>query len=169
MTLTRFNPERGALKADTFSSLLDRFFNETVNSAQLAGFTPRVDVCETETSYAFEVALPGLNEDDIKVDFQEGRLTISGERKFEKEENRQRFHLLETQYGSFSRTFHLPENVHPGNIEAQFEQGMLKITVPKDQKKIQKHQIKVNGHRGKFSDTQGKTKSIGQTKETVKV
>lgn len=169
MTLSRFNPEIGALKPDSFSSLLDRFFNETVNSSKLAGFTPRVDVWETENGYSFEMALPGLREDDIQIGFQEGRLTISGERKFEKEENRQRFHLLETQYGAFSRTFNLPDNVNPEKIEAQFEEGILKINVPKDEKKIQKHQIKVNGGKGKSLENRGKAKSNGQTKETVEI
>lgn len=169
MTIARFNPELGMSRSDSFSSLLDRFFNETVNSSKLSAFTPRVDVCETEAGYEFEMALPGLTENDINVDFQEGRLTISGERKFEKEENRQRYHLVETQYGSFSRAFNLPDNVNPEKIEAQFENGMLKIHVPKDEKKVQKHQIKVSGGRGKSLEGQGKGKANGQNKETVKV
>jgi HSP20 family protein len=169
MTMLKYNPERGALRSDSFSTLLDRFFDETVNSTKLAGFTPRVDVCETESGYEFEVALPGLNENDVNVDFQEGRLTISGERKFEKEEKQQKYHMLETHYGSFNRTFHLPDNVNPDKIEAQFEDGLLKITVPKDVKKVQKHQIRINGGKSKSLQANGKTKSNGQGKETVEI
>ena len=165
MTIARFNPELGVLRPDRFSTLLDRFFDETVNSAKLSGFTPKVDVWETEAGYELEVALPGMKEDDIHVDFQEGRLSISGERKFEKEENRQKYHVMETQYGSFNRTFHLPDNVNPEKIEAHFENGMLKINVPKDEKKVQKHQIKVNGSTGQSLKSQSKSKSNGQSKE----
>jgi HSP20 family protein len=169
MTIARFNPETGVLRPDSFSTLLDRFFNETVNSSKLAGYTPRVDVWETENGYFFEMALPGLREEDIQIDFQEGRLTISGERKFEKEESGQRYHLLETQYGAFNRTFNLPDNVNPEKIEAYFEQGMLKVNVPKDEKKTQKHQIRVNGGREKSLETGGKTKANGQTKDKAAI
>lgn len=81
------------------------------------------------------MSLPGLREDDIQIGFQEGRLTITGERKLEIEENRQRFHLLETQYGAFNRTFNLPDNLNPENIEAQFEEECLKSIWRKMRKK----------------------------------
>ena len=70
----------------SFSSMLDRFFNESVNTKGLSSFTPHVDACETQNGYEIEVALPGIRKEDISIDFQEGRLTITGERKFEKSE-----------------------------------------------------------------------------------
>src|SRR3712207_1232403 len=105
MTITKYNGYLTDKMPQTFSTMLDRFFNETVNNRrQLADFTPHVDAFETETQYEFNVSLPGLNKDDINIDFQEGKLTISGERKFNQEESQnKKYHLLETQYGSFSR------------------------------------------------------------------
>lgn len=167
MKTLHVNSELDTLKPDTFTSLLDRFFNDTVNSTRLSTFTPRFDVSETANGYEFQVALPGLKEEDINVDFQEGRLTISGERKFVREENQKKYHLVETQYGSFSRSFYLPDNVAPENIEAHFENGMLLIQVPKDEKKVQKHQIKIKSGANKPLQVSGKTKSNGQTKETA--
>jgi len=145
MTITKYNGYLTDKMPQTFSTMLDRFFNETVNNRrQLADFTPHVDAFETETQYEFNVSLPGLNKDDINIDFQEGKLTISGERKFNQEESQnKKYHLLETQYGSFSRTFFLPDNVNPAQIDAQFENGILHVTVPKDEQKVKKHQIQI--------------------------
>ncbi len=89
--------------------------------------------------------MPGLSKEDINIDFQEGKLTIAGERKFKNEEENQnkKYHLLETQYGSFSRTFFLPDNVNPAQIDAHFENGILHVVVPKDEQKVKKHQIQI--------------------------
>ena len=127
----------------TFSSMLDRFFNESVNSRNLSVFTPHVDACETQNGYEIEIALPGVKKEDISIDFQEGRLTITGERKFERKEENKRYQILETQYGSFSRTFQLPDIVKPENIKAEMVDGILMVTIPKDEKKTMKHQIKI--------------------------
>lgn len=168
MKTVKFNPALEAFRPDSFTNLLDRFFNETVHSRRLADFTPSVDVRETEKGYEFQVALPGLSEEDVKVDFQENRLMISGERKFAREENQQKYHLIETHYGTFNRTFNLPENVDPESIEAQFEKGMLHILVPKDEKKVQKHQIKIKSAQKKsLHANNGKTKANGQVKESI--
>ena len=129
----------------TFSSMLDRFFNESVNSRGFSGFTPHVDACETENGYEIEVALPGIHKEDIAIDFQEGKLTISGERRFEKKEEGRRYQMLETQYGTFSRSFYLPDNVNPDKISAQLQDGMLMVSVPKDEHKTMKRQIKIAG------------------------
>ena len=129
----------------SFSSMLDRFFNETVNTRGMSSFTPHVDACETEKGYEIEVALPGIRKEDISIDFQEGRLSISGERKFEKREgDGRRYQMLETQYGTFSRTFFLPDNVNPDKIKAQMQDGILLVTVPKDEHKTMKRQISIS-------------------------
>ena len=129
----------------TFSSMLDRFFNESVNTRGFAGFTPHVDACETENGYEIEVALPGIRKEDIAIDFQEGKLTISGERRFEKKEEGRRYQMLETQYGTFSRSFYLPDNVNPDKISAQLQDGVLMVNVPKDEHKTMKRQITISG------------------------
>ncbi|QNF31757.1 Hsp20/alpha crystallin family protein [Adhaeribacter swui] len=146
MTITKYNGYLTDKMPQTFSTMLDRFFNETVNNRrQLADFTPNVDAFETENQYEFNVSLPGLSKEDISIDFQEGKLTIAGERKFNKEEENpnKKYHLLETQYGSFSRTFFLPDNVNPAQIDAHFENGILHVVVPKDEQKVKKHQIQI--------------------------
>lgn len=144
MVLRKYNGMQNDMP-QTFSSMLDRFFNESVNSRGFAGFTPHVDACETEKGYEIEVALPGVRKEDINIDFQEGRLTISGERRFEKQEDGRRYQMLETQYGAFTRTFYLPDNVNPEKISAQFQDGMLLVTVPKDEQKTMKRQITISG------------------------
>ncbi|WP_242926725.1 Hsp20/alpha crystallin family protein [Pontibacter vulgaris] len=127
-----------------FSSMLDRFFNESVNTRRVAGFTPSVDAFETDNGYEIEMALPGVKKEDINIDFQEGRLTISGERRFERKEDSKRYHMVETQYGTFSRTFFLPDNVQADKISAQFEDGILLVSAPKDVQKTMKRQIQIS-------------------------
>jgi HSP20 family protein len=90
------------------------------------------------------VAVPGMNKEDFKLDLNDNLLTISGERKFTKEQKENNFHSIETQYGTFSRSFSLPENVDSSKINAKYVNGILEITVPKDEKKILKTTIKVN-------------------------
>jgi HSP20 family protein len=89
----------------------------------VSAFSPQVDAYENEKGYQIEVALPGLKRDDIKVDFQQGRLTISGERHFKNEQNDRRYHIVESSYGSF----------------------ILRIMVPKNEEKTMRHQIQIQG------------------------
>ncbi|QHL89473.1 Hsp20 family protein [Nibribacter ruber] len=127
----------------TFSSLLDNFFNEAVTSRKAVGFTPQVDLWETKEAYAVEVALPGLKKEDIHVEFQEGVLTVSGERKQREESQEQKYRRVESNYGKFSRSFQLPEQVDGAAINAQFENGVLHISLLKVEVKVVKHQISV--------------------------
>ncbi|PRY16244.1 heat shock protein Hsp20 [Pontibacter ummariensis] len=152
----------------SFSSMLDRFFNESVNTRNFSGFTPHVDACENEQGFELELALPGVKKEDINIDFQEGKLTISGERRFEKKEDGKRYHMLETQYGSFSRSFYLPDNVNPDKITAQLEGGVLLVTVPKDEQKTMKRQIKISEGSGKQKvnvEKQAEASENGKTKK----
>ncbi|PKV66696.1 Hsp20/alpha crystallin family protein [Pontibacter ramchanderi] len=144
MVLRKYNGMQNEMP-QTFSSMLDRFFNESVNSRGFTGFTPHVDACETDNGYEIEVALPGIRKEDISIDFQEGKLTISGERRFEKKEEGRRYQMLETQYGTFTRSFYLPDNVNPDKISAQLQDGVLLVTVPKDEQKTMKRQITISG------------------------
>ncbi|WP_439881366.1 Hsp20/alpha crystallin family protein [Pontibacter sp. MBLB2868] len=170
MALTRYNGmQEGAQNANTFSSMLDRFFNESVNSRNFSGFTPHVDACETEKNYEIELALPGVKKEDISIDFQEGKLTITGERKLEKKEDNRRYHMLETQYGSFSRTFYLPDKVNPDKISAHLDNGVLVVTVPKDEHKTMKRQINItsqeNGKQKNKEEKETATDSKGKSKK----
>ncbi|MBF9253347.1 Hsp20/alpha crystallin family protein [Pontibacter sp. 172403-2] len=143
MALTKYNGINETMP-QTFTSMLDRFFNESVNTRNFSGFTPHVDASETEKGFEIELALPGVKKEDIDIDFQEGKLTITGERKFEKKEDNKHYHMLETQYGSFTRTFYLPDNVNPDKIKADLNDGVLHVTVPKDEQKIMKRRINIS-------------------------
>lgn len=153
MALSKYNGINETMP-QTFTSMLDRFFNESVNTRNFSGFTPHVDACETEKGFEIELALPGVKKEDIDIDFQEGKLTITGERKFEKKEDNKRYHMLETQYGSFTRTFYLPDNVNPDQIKANLNDSVLHVIVPKDEQKVMKRRINISS-----DETEGKGQS----------
>ena len=168
MAIQKFrNPLTDENQSSNFSSMLDRFFNESVNSrGSMATFTPHVDTSETEQNYEIEVSLPGLKKDDIQVDFHDGRLTITGERRFTDEKKSKKYHLIESQYGSFTRSFYLPDTINAEGIEADYDDGVLKITVPKDARRSSRQQIPIKGAAqkgGNGSEKQGKT--AGNKKE----
>ncbi len=106
------------------------------NKEVVNAFVPSVNTREDENAYIVEVDLPGVKKEDIKVNIdQEKRtLTISGERKFEKEVKKDDYYKIESSYGKFMRTFSLPENVDIENIDAKTEEGVLHITLPKIKK-----------------------------------
>ncbi|WP_225986541.1 Hsp20/alpha crystallin family protein [Rufibacter sp. LB8] len=143
MNTTRQNPALQDRMPQTFSGLLDRFFQDTVSSRQGQSFTPQVDLWETQNSYEVEVALPGLKKEDLNVEFQDSVLRVSGERKFNQETKDQKFYRVESAYGKFSRSFQLPDHVDGAAIDAQFADGILHITVPKVEEKVMKRQIAV--------------------------
>ncbi|WP_181304515.1 Hsp20/alpha crystallin family protein [Rufibacter sp. XAAS-G3-1] len=143
MTTVKQHPVLQGRAPQTFSNLLDSFFQDSVNNRRVQGFTPAVDLWETEKSYEVELALPGLKKENITVEFEEGVLTVSGERTFNKGNEGQKYHRVENLYGKFRRAFQLPEHVDAAAIEAQFENGVLHISVPKVEEKVVKHQISV--------------------------
>ncbi|QDA60201.1 Hsp20/alpha crystallin family protein [Hymenobacter jejuensis] len=146
MAIQKYQDSFSDMMPTNFSSMLDRFFNDSMASrGRVSNFSPQVDAFETEKGYEIEASLPGLKREDIKVDFHQGRLTISGERQFKNEQNDRRYHIVESSYGSFQRSFQLPDTVNPGQIEASFEDGVLRVHVPKDEQKTMRHQIQVKG------------------------
>jgi len=92
---------------------------------------PAVDVAETEKGYEISAELPGMDEKDIEVKFADGVLTIKGEKQEEKEEKKKDYYLSERSFGSFQRSFQVPEGVDSEKIEANFKNGVLRVTVPK--------------------------------------
>ena len=130
----------------SFSNLIDRFFSDALarSGGSSYSFVPKVDILETETAYEINVAVPGLSKEDFKIDLNDNFLTISGERKFSKEKKENNVHVVETQYGNFGRSFSLPENVDASKINAKYNNGILEIVVPKDEKKTLKKTITVS-------------------------
>jgi HSP20 family protein len=146
MSLVRYNSTLNDFVPTSFSNLIDRFFNESLSRTGGAAyaFVPRTDIVETEKAFEIHLSVPGMNKDEFKLDLNDNYLTVSGERKFTKEQNDKNFHSIETQYGTFSRSFALPENVDATKISAKYNNGILEINVPKDEKKTLKTTIKVN-------------------------
>jgi HSP20 family protein len=146
MSLVRYNSTLNDFVPTSFSNLIDRFFNESLSRTGGAAysFVPRVDIVENDKAYEIHVAAPGMNKEDFKLDLKDNYLTVSGERKFTKEQNEKNFHSIETQYGNFSRSFALPDNVDGARINAKYNNGILEITIPKDEKKSLKTTIKVD-------------------------
>jgi HSP20 family protein len=142
MSIIRYNSNE--FIPTTFSSLVDKFFNDSLARSGGSAFIPKVDVAETKDAFEIHLAAPGLNKEDFKIELNDNFLTISGERKFKEEKEERNFLAIETQYGSFSRSFTLPENVDATKINAKYNNGILELTIPKDEKKALKQTIKVN-------------------------
>lgn len=109
------------------------------------GKVPAVDVADTASGYEVTAELPGLDEKNIEVKISDGTLTIKGEKKEEKEEKKRDYYLSERHYGSFQRSFSVPDGVDAEKIEATFKNGVLTVTLPKTaeaQKKQKKIEIK---------------------------
>ncbi len=142
MSIIRYNSRD--FTPTTFSSLMDKFFNDSMQRSGMSEFVPRVDVIENEKAFELHVEVPGMNKEDFNIEVNDNYLTVSGERKFSSEKNEKDFQSIETRYGSFSRSFTLPENVTSDKINAKYNNGILELTIPKDEKKLLKKSIKVN-------------------------
>lgn len=142
MTLTKFNP--ADFRPLSFNSFLDKFFTENLPS-ETGGvhFSPRVDILEDDHSFEIQLALPGLKKNEFNIEVDEKTLTVKGERKFSTEKKEKNYHAVGTQYGSFTRTFQLPNTINAEKIEAKYEDGILHVILPKDEKKILKKTIEV--------------------------
>ena len=92
---------------------------------------PSVNIREDENNYNLDLAVPGINKDDLKIDINEDVLTVSSENKSEKEENKDGYKRKEFSYSSFCRSFYIPENVNRDNIEANYKDGVLSVFLPK--------------------------------------
>lgn len=112
---------------------IDRLFEDTFqNAGERAGWTPMVNIRETANEFGFEVELAGLKPEQVEITCDNGVLMIRGERTEERKEGQEgRYHLVERSYGAFSRSFQLPQGVNEDEIEANFDNGLLRVRVPK--------------------------------------
>jgi len=137
-TLTRWEPFR---EMEDLQNRLSTFFTRAPmrrgngkESITLPEWTPLADITEDDREYVIKAELPELRKEDVKVTVENGVLTISGERKFEKEEKKKKYHRVERGYGSFVRTFALPEDADAGKVKAEFKHGMLEVHLPKNER-----------------------------------
>ncbi len=110
----------------------------------VAEWSPLVDISEDDKEYLIKAELPEVKKEDVKVTAEDGTLTIMGERKFEKEEKNKKYHRVERAYGSFGRSFSLPDDASPAKVSAEFKDGVLTVHLAKDEKaKPQQIEVKV--------------------------
>ncbi len=110
----------------------------------VAEWAPLVDITEDEKEFLIKAELPEVKKEEVKVSVQDGVLTISGERKYEKEEKGKKYHRVERAYGSFARSFALPDDADAEKVAGEFKDGILKVHVPKSEKaKPKKVEVKV--------------------------
>jgi HSP20 family protein len=105
---------------------------------KLGEISPSVDIFEEGNDLVLKAELPGIKKDDLNVTITENRITISGEKKQEKKIEKKDYHWMESSYGSFTRSFRLPENVNGDAAKASFKEGILEIRVPKTEEAKQK-------------------------------
>jgi len=140
--LTRWSPYR---ELNALQSRMNRLFDAQYGQESLTtgAFVPPVDIYEDEHSIQLKLEVPGVNEKDLDIKVENNTLTVTGERKFEKEEKEENFHRVERRYGSFTRSFTLPTTVNTEDIKADYEHGVVKITLAK-RTEAKPKQIKVN-------------------------
>jgi HSP20 family protein len=133
MTLIKWQPF-GELD-DAFNRLMPGFFNRSgrfgVEQGGKFAWAPTADISETDAEYLIRAELPAVRKEDVKVTLDEGMITISGERKEDKETKDERFHRVESFRGAFSRSFSVPENIDAKGIRAESRDGVLTVHLPK--------------------------------------
>lgn len=139
MTLIKYKPNDYV--PGTFGGFFDRFFNDERFTGNR--YSPTVDVAETNKEFEIQFHIPGMKKDDININVDNDRLTVSGERKFENEKKEKNFHSVESHYGTFSRSFYLPDAVNAEKIDASYKDGILTVIVPKDDKKAAQRTITI--------------------------
>lgn len=143
MSLVRFTPRSLNPWFGDTDRWLEDFFR--VPAATVKGgngsFYPSVDIAEDDKKIVLKTDLPGVEEKDIKVTVEDGTLTLSGARKFEKETAEENFHRVERRYGSFTRSFALPETVDADKVSASYKKGVLEVTLPKTASKEKKVKV----------------------------
>lgn len=132
MSLVKWDPFN---ELEDMSNRLNRIFQRRPtaagNAMAMTDWVPTVDVEENEEGYLVKAELPGMKKEDIKVTVDNGMLSFRGERKFEKEEKGKKYHRVERSYGTFFRSFSLPEGVDEQKLHAEFKDGLLSVFVPK--------------------------------------
>jgi HSP20 family protein len=131
MALVRWDPARDfdTLQTDA-NRLFDAFFGGTANGVTRR-WVPPMDLVETDEHLVLRADLPGLDRDDVEVEVKDGVLTIAGERRAEQEDNSNGYHRVERAHGRFSRSLSLPQGVDAGQVQADFDKGVLEVRIPK--------------------------------------
>lgn len=144
---------------------MDRLFDDAFRGFPAPGegggttMAPSLDISETDGEIRICAELPGIGRDDMDIELSDDLLTISGEKKVERDEKRENFHVVERSHGRFSRSVRLPFRVDPEQVRADFENGVLTLTLPKPADRQRSRRIPVNAREGGQDDAE---RSIGQ-------
>jgi HSP20 family protein len=161
MAINRWDPFREVAALQNRVNSLFREMNEGDSPLTTASFVPAVDIYEDVNRVVLKLEVPGMEEKDLDVRVENNTLTVKGERKFEKDEKEENFHRIERRYGSFYRAFTLPSTVDTGNVQANYNAGVLKLELSK-KPEAQPKQIKVNvGGQSKFESKKEEHELVG--------
>jgi HSP20 family protein len=159
-TMTRWDPlqQIAQIQRD-----LDRAFGGLLPDGGQARrpWLPAVDVEQTQNEIILRLDLPGMNRDDVSIDVRDRTLIVSGERREEREENHEGFFTRERVVGKFTRSFMLPEGVDPGSVQAQFQDGVLEIRIPRPTQEQPRH-IEIQQSNGQQQSKQSQQSPAGQ-------
>jgi HSP20 family protein len=151
MAIVRWEPLR---EFGTLQNEMNRLFNSVFDTPPAGGngamrrWVPAMDLAETEDHFVLRADLPGLSEDDVKIELEDATLTISGERRSEHEDKGEGFYRVERAFGSFSRSLTLPQGVDADGVTAGFDRGVLEVRIPKpEQRRPRRIEISGEGHK----------------------
>lgn len=160
MNVVRYDPFR---EIRSLQNEMNRLFSGATSGRDdaLSGdWMPKVDVFENKDTLVLEAELPGMNRDDFELSFENNVLTLKGERKFEKRDEGDNYHRVERAYGSFTRSFTLPSTVTPDGTKAEFNNGILTVTLPKrEETKARKIEVIGGDAQPRTIDTQSSSAS----------
>ncbi len=146
MTITRWSPIHDmATLQNRLAAMLQDFAEPSADregTSSMSSFTPAVDIYEDPQKLTIKLEVPGIREEDLDIRLENQTLTVRGERKFEKEEKEENFHRIERRFGTFARSFTLPNTVDTETVKAAYDSGVLSIEVTK-RAEAQPKQIKV--------------------------
>ncbi len=146
MAIVRWEPFRDLLTSQReFDRLFKEAFTPFVGEGELSTRTwaPPVDIYEDENNIVLKAELPGVNANDVEIKVEDSTLFLKGERKFEKEVKDENYHRVERSYGSFARSFSLPNSIDAEKVKAEYKDGLLTLTLPKREEAKPKT-IKIN-------------------------
>ena len=169
MAITRWDPFRDVMTLQNRLNTIFQDFNrgqgDTGDFVATAAFVPPVDVYEDQHKIVLKLEVPGMKQEDLDIQLENNTLTVRGERKFEKEEKEENFHRIERRYGSFFRSFTVPNTVNTENVKASYDAGVLRIELEK-RAEAKPKQIKVQVGAGGPAPRQVEGTTAGKPGET---
>lgn len=140
MLITRFDPYK---EFNNLAKAFNGFYPPIHEDTSISAFIPKVNTREGEFAYHIDVDLPGVKKENIHIDIDNNKLTISGQREYKEEVKEEDYFKIETSFGKFQRVFTLPENIDTENISATSKEGVLEVVLPKLKEEVTKKKIEI--------------------------